>query len=913
LQLPSPTTQIRLLGEGTLFAIRVPEGPNAQLVPLTMVVPPVKLENTPRPEPPLWAWIENLQKATPPPVSNAAPKEVAPRHALGFRIHWIPPICGGLTEWPQDLSGRPPLDASIFQIEHSQVSAPGPGGAPGRRKWEPLLPADNWFMGSRDQRLPKGRLTFNGNVMQWYPEGPEPHQGLTQLAFEWRHAFEADIKAGKTARPKPVPEPGSYHQYRVRSVDLIGRPSNRWCDTTVERLEKRIPPPVPVGPDDVGVANRIDSGVPEPAGVHARVYVQAAPDLTQADKTMWGGASNVILLRWGWHDEQRKQDPFAREFRVYLGKQLDRMNGVVLGAAPLSIPGAVGQSYQVMLTLERTVAKDDLAGSTLPTGYPFYIKSHTAAQAGQPVSAVVETLVPVNGAYKVPALGAVQLAAPVGSQTTRPPMWSKREAVVPITAQEQYEYAFTDALNLTADNPEDCVWVGVSAADDQFYVDDQLAPAENRPGNESAIVPAIASGRYHGRPQFDVPPPLADVPVLRTPEPANRPLSFSLDLTPYLAGTSLASKDRIRPERASVEVVFAAYRVEDGKILARVLEPKQTGDAEKEITIAETGKQENPADRASVIAALTCYATTALENRFLVFLAGSHPYPDRLFQSAVEKPFAFGAFGETLPPKPSRWVYRVRKSDAAGHLSTGGAMAKVVVRVPSLAPGAAPEKASAAAGDPSGTLRLRVIHDPEVTHLLSFSQGASRALGPPEEAQVLRIPNSETLYSSGAGILLRAPDGSILTPTSKALTDADVTADPSAPETFRCVKLGISGAAGARVRVWACTLTLDGVPSVPAGPWAVELPAAALPSPTLIATQTAGQIQFSWTWPSSPPPACAVGVDEQQSDQTWKRISAVLPESVSSFTCTAPSGSRNYRLSGTSPDGRSIQSNTVTP
>ena len=220
LQLPVATTRIELIGLATLFALRVPGALNAQPVAVSVLLPPVKLENTPRPQPPVWAWIDNLQKAIPPPTTDDAPKEVAPRHALGFEIRWRPPISGGLTEWPADLQGRPPLDAAIFQIEHSRRPAPGqPHVHP---DWAPLLPDENWFMGSRDHTLPRGRLVPNGDVMERYPESPPP-QGQAQLDFLWRHAFEADERAHGHAPPTPVPEPGSYHQY-PRAVDRRDRP-----------------------------------------------------------------------------------------------------------------------------------------------------------------------------------------------------------------------------------------------------------------------------------------------------------------------------------------------------------------------------------------------------------------------------------------------------------------------------------------------------------------------------------------------------------------------------------------------------------------------------------------------------------------------------------------------------------------
>ncbi len=97
LQLPNATTQIRLFGQGILLAVRIPDSPSSQQVPISAVLPPVKLENTPRPEPPVWARIDNLQKMIPSPAMDAAPSEITPRHALGFEIR--------LEAFPQRRSG----------------------------------------------------------------------------------------------------------------------------------------------------------------------------------------------------------------------------------------------------------------------------------------------------------------------------------------------------------------------------------------------------------------------------------------------------------------------------------------------------------------------------------------------------------------------------------------------------------------------------------------------------------------------------------------------------------------------------------------------------------------------------------------------------------------------------------------
>ncbi len=50
--------------------------------------------------------------------------------------------------------------------------------------------------------------------------------------------------------------------------------------------------------------------------------------------------------------------------------------------------------------------------------------------------------------------------------------------VVPITAATDYQVVLPDQLSVTADEPYDTVWVGVSSADAQAYIPDQM---KNRP------------------------------------------------------------------------------------------------------------------------------------------------------------------------------------------------------------------------------------------------------------------------------------------------------------------------------------------------------------------------------------------------------------------------------------------------
>ena len=106
------------------------------------------------------------------------------------------------------------------------------------------------------------------------------------------------------------PPPGSLHQYRIFSLDALGRPSASARDGSVVRLEKRQPPPQPPGPPR-------DPDAVIPAGVRARVLQALDPDLPAADRALLGTSTNAVDLEWGWTSAERDRDPHARELRVY--------------------------------------------------------------------------------------------------------------------------------------------------------------------------------------------------------------------------------------------------------------------------------------------------------------------------------------------------------------------------------------------------------------------------------------------------------------------------------------------------------------------------------------------------------------------------------------------------------------------
>lgn len=886
LNFPKPIEQLRLKGTAFLYAIRIPSETNLTgLVPISVVLQPIKLVDTPRPDPPVTASISNLQQPQVIPDDKLPLPAQTRRPAIGFNVRWLPSVVDGLNVWPLDEDVAPPLDASIFQIECRQM----PDG-----RWKPIISEENWLLGGRNNTEPNTRIHYGADLAHLGPK-MSLRSKETGVEMHWEDVF--DFSEGGNEVYRPVPPLGTYHQYKIRTIDSIGRPSLTWTITKSLRLEKHQPPPVPVGPDETITD---DQKLPTPIGVQAKVLVKGALDLTAEERSILGQDNNAIILRWGWHKQQREQDPLAKEFRVYVANNpLDSIRGTIISTAQTGIPG----KYKVRIKLSCSVDKDAAKGNTLMAGYHYYISTHTG---GKTINAILESQVPgPSGSFLQPVLGPVTLPLSLSSSMTRPPAWSERIEEIPITDDEEYTSVIRNRLNLTQSHPQDVLWIGVSSADDQTYVPDQLAPREDRCGNESAIVPVICDGKYWERPILDDNPPTLDpVPVLLSPEPAGAPIYFRLDLTPYLGFTGLISDDLIKPERASVDTVFESYYIAPGdRIMARSIDKHSDSDADHEVNVP------NPIDRATLIAQLNGSRTDTLEARFAIFLAGSHPYRDHFFNPATQDPVHFGPFEETLPSQTGRYIYRVRKSDASGHLSEGSAIAKVIVRVPSLSPGGAPER-NLNIGDAPGIFNLRVAPDIELTHVLIFKTviaGSSDSAG---EAVIMRIPNRPDLYPDRC-VFLRLPNGSILTPQIKALSDSDVIIGDDG---FRHITLNFNAGAGERIRIWTCTLTRDGIPSAIGGPWSLAMPVPDLPSPSLMVSGNASELTFKWLWPpttSTSSTSYNVALERSSDGESWVRVSPLLPEAAIDYKHRQYPGSWQYRLRVMSPDGRSAFSNIV--
>jgi hypothetical protein len=879
LSFAQPISQLRLTGAGFLFAVRPLVDTPGAIVPIVAVLSGTRLVDTPRPPPPLAVTATNLQTVA--QLTTANDSRPPPRNLLGIHLRWQPAPAAELAAWPTQAGAPPPLDATMFQAERRIE----PAGA-----WQPLLGGDNLLLGDRADGESDRTVRPGIDLMELYPEEAPPGGG-TRFAYRDVFLGESTEEAGVRRTPQPPP-PGTMLRYRMRTVDLVGRPSAGWTESDPVRLEKHEPPPLPAAADD-RPADQLDEAAA--TGVTARVLVRGAPSMSAEDAALLGDSDNVIVLRWGWHAKQRRLDPHATQFRLYLGPALDEVPGAIVSATPVT--GRPGM-FSVTLTLDRPVVPDAAKGLYLDAGYPFFIDGHGGGAA---IVATVRTMVAAaGGGFRTPASGPIRLPLRASPRLTRSSGWRERvrptpdTAFVPITAAETYQAVIRDRLVLSEDHPRDTMWVGVTAADSEAYVADGftgVAPGGPLAGNESAVAAAICDGRRMVRPLLQPTLPAGPVPRIVTPEPAGATVRLRLDLAPYLAGVG----GPLQILRLHASDLFATLEAESGAVVARPPEPR-AGDTTRPIAIP------NAADRAAVADGIAAGAFDGIDDRFLVLLAQLHPWPDRLFQSARNDPVPSAAFDETLPGAPARYVYAVRAANSAGLLSEEIAVAHVVLRVPSPLPGAQPAPDSRRPGDPTASLAFRVPPDPRVTHLLLFRVALTEA-NVAARGVLLRVPNRPDLYPAG-GIRLRLDGGETIAP--QVLEVADLESDGQG----RRLLVGPDGPQQGPVRVWLATLTGDGIPSPPSGPWTIPYRLPPLIAPQLAGAMTPRGPRLDWSWPGD---ADSMATVERSTDgAAWERISPPLRPPLASFDCPPTQETHHYRLQLRTAGGRAAFSNVVT-
>jgi hypothetical protein len=794
LNFPTPIMELRLSGTGTFYALRLPSGQTGT-VGVTADTGPILYAAEPLPAPPLVLFASNLQQPTPTvtgPIDEATP--VPPRNPVGFKLEWLPAPAGGVTIWPQDIESGPPLDSLAYIIDHRDVTLPAIYGA-----WEPINADDNLTFGSRDLSTPTALLVKGCDLDVLFPANrPRDNAGLT---LSYSDVFgEKDPTTGIVRPPAKL---GAYHQYRIRTVDAAGRISGTETLSGVVRLEKHTPPPLPTGPQPPPGLDA-KGNLLGPPGPRARAIVKGAAGLTPTDIAILGAHQNAIVLEWGWSQAERDLDPTTAEFRVYLTSPAD-----TISASITSVTSAT-PNWNIAMSTTLPLVTNELAGQWLTSGgYPFLIVSNTAGtipsvQVEQ--SVLKPTAQPINGP--------INFGRPLRPEHQRPTGWSQRAAFYSLTAADTYHHVFYDVLTLSPTHPRDSIWVGVSATDAESYVPDERTSGNlaNRPGNESGIVTCAVTARYQGQPVFSVPPPLGEVPEQVTEEPTGRQVLTTLDLPTLLAGALPLGAPAVL-ERYGTDEILNRLSVADNTVLIKLPDG----------TISPVPFP-NPTDLNTVLATLNGPTPEQLPNRFLLHAVATTPDPSVFFTRSTADIISVGPVTDSLPQKPGRFFYFVRAADALGHLSAGGALLPIVVRVPSVADAATPIRRALTATSSSVSLTVAVPPDPDTTTLLLFAALTPPNTMPPtqSEAEIQRVPNRRDLYPNN-GLRLRLSDGTLLAPAAvKALSDMDVTVEADGT---RVATIPLSVPGGGWATLWCYGVTLDGQPSRRCGPFGQGVPA----------------------------------------------------------------------------------------
>ena len=138
-------------------------------------------------------------------------------------------------------------------------------------------------------------------------------------------------------------------------------------------------------------------------------------------------------------------------------------------------------------------------------------------------------------------------------------------------------------------------------------------------------------------------------------------------------------------------------------------------------------------------------------------------------------PVELDALTDTLPRKAERYVHRFRLVDAAGHVSTGAAIAPQIVRVPSLRLPGAPRLTMPPSETDTLAVDARVREAFDLSWVVLFTAVEDAAIPPSRNlqapAQLLRLPNRRDLYPDD-GIRVRLADGTLLGPAAVLETES---------------------------------------------------------------------------------------------------------------------------------------------
>ena len=853
-------TEICFYGSALIYGFRlnpVPfsEDPN-KIIKKSVILYNVPYQDSPKPVAPSFLGTSNLQQL--PIVGNAETIISNPRNDMGFKLKWIPPLNGAtpIPYWPEDLNTFPPFDALGFHLERRRVDIP-----------DSFMPIDGeksdmLFMGSRQGASDPQPVSFGVDILKLFPQVRTLKPPI-DLFIETQDVLLSSLTNTGV--------PGGLYQYRIFAVDVLGRKSSTPTNGSIVRLEKRVAPPQP------GAPNMPTNGDVGFAGVKVSVLQESDPELSEDDQTLLGDSSNAVVLEWGWSPEQRHIDPYAREFRVYWESNVpDMIYGSLTGSATL-----VGGYYEMQANLQQSVMDNQYSGRYIRAGeYSFKIKSHSG---GSNITIRLEKY--AADPIRVPEQGDFVLSAVLDGENVRPAKWQTRSVVVPITSQDNYQHIFRDEFTLTAVNPKKRIWVGVSSADDQYYIADELTASAtngNRSGNESSIAVGYAQARFYGRPTFNVPPPLENVPEIVTKEPVGTLVELELDLPSiYGSGLTIPAGHKIILEQISSAVLLNMI----GTTPTDQIEVELPDGTNPTYTLA------NPGDHNKYLSQIRDGITQAIEGKFIMnFLIRYKNKLDKLWSRTIATPVNYGIHSIALKSDPERHFFQIKLVDEAGHISETGAIFPRIIRTCSLRVPDAPSIVAESSNDNTVQVNVEFRDQFDLKWLILFAH-ESNISDPPDDAtlkkaQVLRLPNRMDLYPDD-GIRLRLMNGSILEPRFSKQVDL-ITLDEDIRKSEENITLNLDKS----VALWAILMTRDGIASRAMGPIMVTtgpiLPVA--PVPTYL--RNGNRDDLSWLAPAI---SCRVRI-ERNIEGNWNEVSPWLPEGSINYSVKGPAVDRSYRL-----------------
>lgn len=683
---------------------------------------------------------------------------------LGFEIAWDPPasLDPALTGfWPPDAQSAPPTEVAGYVLERSAAGGPFAG----------LENSDGLHFASRNTEPSIETPAPGADLLAVFPSADR--MGI---------ASDLSVRALDVIDESRIPL-RTQVRYRVASFDVIGRRSSPVDSGPIE-LRKLTRPPAPVGPETPALPAPADLPLlAEPGGLEVRLLQEGDPDLTDADRSRLAAEGQLVILRWGWGPEQRTLDPHVTEFRVYdFDGRLVELRGTPTGAA---VSTGVG-TWRLACAFSRSVTVDEFAGRLLLLGEVFRIVGHPAG-AGVDVE-----LAPVGAGTTMPDSTPFTVVRTSGVDED-PVYWDARQGVVPRgpepadpQAVESYEAALPAAWIATGEGRTTQIRsVGVSAADAEPYVPDrrQALEAAPRPGNESTVAHAEVVARYRGRPDLSI-ADLGEVAALVARRAAGEAVTITFRPAELLPA-GVAPTARMRIERCPAAAVLPRIVIEPAAIQLRL------GDG-----------------------TLVPFVLSAVDDAALRGGADARAIPDRFLAAAAQRIGQIGDYqlvGEAdptrdlrdpLPNSPTRWVYRVRALDAAGHASVAAQVLRAVIRVPMPVPALAPELLSL--GVLAGTARVRVQDRSGGASALFVATSADPRLRP-AHADLSTIRNRPDLPLRDA-LVVRDDRGNRLTLA------------PVVPGSDGIAELTFPAPDGTTFNLWALSVSADGIPSRLVGP-----------------------------------------------------------------------------------------------